>query len=117
VTARALALTFAIVTSWLLTRGDAVAYGDPLTIGVGVAAWLCLVHASRRGYRLWMTFADLLRETTVRVLFTVLYLLVVPLFRVVLWARDPLHLRRPRQDSAWMRKTVSLDANSLERMG
>jgi hypothetical protein len=40
----------------------------------------------------------------------------VPLFRLALWFRDPLSLRRTRQTS-WVPRTQSVDAGSLERMG
>jgi hypothetical protein len=83
---------------------------------LAVLAWLGVVHASAGLFALWMRFADLLHTVAVTVLFGACYLVVVPLFRLALWFRDPLSVRRARQTS-WVPRTRLVDADSLERMG
>jgi hypothetical protein len=83
----------------------------------GVLTWLALVHSSRTLFALWMRFARALQTVAITTIFSVCYLVIVPVFRVVLWFRDPLHLRRPPDETAWVARTATVDATSMERMG
>ncbi len=83
---------------------------------LAILAWMSVVHASAALFALWMRFADTLHTIAVTVLFGACYLIVVPVFRLALWFRDPLSLRRAHQTS-WVSRTRTVDAGSLERMG
>jgi hypothetical protein len=88
-----------------------------LTVLMGGLTWLALVHSSRTLFALWMRFARALQTVAITTIFSVCYLVIVPVFRVVLWFRDPLHLRRPPDETAWVARTATVDATSMERMG
>jgi hypothetical protein len=108
-------LVAAAVTTALVPAG-VVPYRRLAVVILAVAAWMGVVHSSARLFALWMRLADTLHTVAVTVLFGACYLVVVPVFRLVLWFRDPLSLRRARQTS-WVPRTRLVDADSLERMG
>ena len=64
-----------------------------------------------------MRFAEALHRIAIRVLFSACYLLIVPVFVPIVWARDPLGLRRRRRATTWVTKRGEIDLPSLERMG
>jgi hypothetical protein len=82
-----------------------------------VLTWLALVHSSRMLFAAWMRAAGTLQGVVATTLFIVCYLVVVPMFRVLIWFRDPLQLRRPPQQTSWVARTATVDAASMERMG
>lgn len=86
-------------------------------IASGVLTWLGLVHSFAGLFKRWMRFAEALHTVVVTVLFTVVYVLVVPLFGVFVWIRDPLRLRRRAGETSWVSRNSNVDAISLERMG
>lgn len=107
------ALTIALAMS----AGQAPRYVTYAAVFAGIWTWLSLVHAIRPLFKAWMRFAELLHNVAVTVLFGGCYLILVPLFHLVLRRRDPLHLRRAKSDSSWVVRTGVIDASSLERMG
>ena len=64
-----------------------------------------------------MRFARALQTVAITTIFSVCYLVIVPVFRIILWFRDPLHLRRSLNETAWVARTATVDAVSMERMG
>jgi hypothetical protein len=83
----------------------------------GALTWLGLVHSFKTLFALWMRCAGALQTVVITTIFSVCYLVIVPLFRMVVWFRDPLHLRRTPQETSWVERTDKVDALSLERMG
>lgn len=116
--ARAAAVLFGAVLVGLIANYAAMPpYRFYVALLAGILTWLSLVHSSRVLFRLWMRFAEGLQTVAVTALFSICYLVIVPLFRLVLWHRDPLRLRRGRNESSWVARTSPVDAASLERMG
>lgn len=71
-------------------------------------------------YWRWMKFAAALQKVMVTILFGVCYLLIVPLFSILLRNADPLKLRTSpdRTGSLWRaRKPDETDPDSYLRMG
>lgn len=73
----------------------------------------------RRAISALTRFAEVLNTVIVTVLFAACYLLIVPIFYLLLRWSDPLRLRGDdTSDSFWIDKTETpLDRDSLERMG
>lgn len=89
-----------------------------LTVVLGLLAFVGLVHSARSVFTKWMAFARFLHSITVPALFGACYLLVVPIFVLLNWRRDPLGLRPRSQSTFWTdRHRGTLDKNSLSRMG
>jgi hypothetical protein len=107
-----------LLTIGLATVADTelpfVFYGS---IGSGLLTFMALVHSFAALFRRWMRFADVLHKVAVTTMFAICYLVVVPLFGVVVWLRDPLRLRGRARETAWVARTAKVDALSLERMG
>lgn len=89
------------------------------TIVVGLLALIALIHCFRRLYAQWMRFAAVLHKVALTVLFGACYLLVVPVFHLIVRLLDPLRLRRkPEADTFWVeRRRPDVDPVSLRRMG
>ena len=68
-------------------------------------------------FRVWMRIAAALGWFNTRLLLGVLYFLVFTPFGLVqrLFARDPLQLARPAQESLWIPKAQAADKNSYFR--
>jgi hypothetical protein len=92
-------------------------YLFPASIVSGVLTWVALVHCHRSLFKKWMQFAHVLHDVAITTIFGVCYLVIVPLFRLALWFRDPLALRRAAQQTSWVTRTANVDAGSMERMG
>jgi hypothetical protein len=97
--------------------GSGPRYLLPASIVAGILTWVAFVHTHAALYRLWMKFAHVLHTVAISVIFGACYLLIIPIFRAVLWFRDPLGLRRPPEESSWVARTAKSDALSMERMG
>jgi hypothetical protein len=100
---------FPVSRSWVLR----------LTLAFGCLAVLAGIHSERRVYALWMRFAERLNVVVVTVLFAAAYLVVLPVFFALVWALDPLRLRK-RSDGGtfWIKKRTSPhDLDSFKRMG
>jgi hypothetical protein len=116
--ARVSAAALGILTVGLAAAGESVPrFRSLLLLVAGLLTWIAFVHSSKALFRRWMRFAEALHQVAVTTIFGVCYLVIVPIFRAVLWFRDPLHLRRPPQESSWVARTATVDANSMERMG
>jgi hypothetical protein len=108
------------VTAALLERGSAGAGRTLawLAIGSGLVAFIGLIHSFSSLYAAWLGFAERAQTVVVGVLFGGVYLLVVPVFRLITLASDPLRLRkRSRPETFWIRRQDDSDPSSLERMG
>ena len=89
-----------------------------VSIAVGVLALMAAVHCSRGVYARWLAFSERLHTGVVTALFGACYLVLVPVFRVIGLARDPLHLHgRDKTASFWIPRRQDSDPSSLERMG
>ncbi len=90
-----------------------------LTIVSGVLALLGFIHSFEPVYRGWMQFAKRLSEVVVTLLFSLCYLLIVPLFYPIVWLLDVLHLRkRGDEETYWIERSNEVaDAESMQRMG
>jgi hypothetical protein len=118
VVARVAVVAFGVLTAALAAAAtQAPRYVTYVAIIAGVLTWLSLVHAIKPLFRRWMRLTELMHNVAVTVLFSVCYLLLVPLFHLVLRRRDPLHVRREKSASSWVEKSGVVDAASLERMG
>jgi hypothetical protein len=107
----------AVTVAFALTSGTRQRYVLlPVIVG-SVLTWLALVHSSKPRFALWMRFAAAVQTVVITTLFSVCYVLVIPLFRAIVWFRDPLALRRPRTETSWVTRTATVDAKSMERMG
>jgi len=83
----------------------------------GVATAACLPLCSRRFFPIWMRWAEKLNTVVMTALFGLCYLLIVPLFFLVQWRKDPLRLRgNPSATTFWISRSKS-DPQSFERMG
>ena len=89
------------------------------TVVTGVLALMAFMHTSRTVYRRWLKIAEAMNKTVVTVLFGVFYLVVVPVFALLIWPFDLLRLRsRPKATTYWIdRKNTKGDAASLQRLG
>ena len=96
--------------------GDALFFS---VIGGGFLALIGLIHSFRAVYSRWLRLAKLLQTLVITILFGACYLLIVPLFFVILRASDPLRLRtRSEPESFWLpRRGARTDEKSLARMG
>ncbi len=89
-----------------------------LTVVLSVLAFMGFVHSARSVFTKWMAFARFLHSLAVPTLFGACYLLVVPIFVLFNWRRDPLGLRPRSQSTFWTdRRCGTVDKNSLSRMG
>jgi len=69
-------------------------------------------------YDLWMRAAKTLHAGVAAFLFGACYILVVPIFFLMIWPFDVLRLRRSDAPTFWIRRrTASCDLRSLQRMG
>jgi hypothetical protein len=111
-------LGVAFITISLVALVDSVApYRSYVVIAGSVLTFIGLVHSSRALFERWMIVAETLQTIVVTTIFTLSYLLVVPLFAVVMWFLDPLYLSRRSRKTTWIRRKSGIDAESLERMG
>jgi hypothetical protein len=85
----------------------------------GLCAFLCAVHASRRGFELWTAFAARLHTTMTTAVFGACYLLLVPAFALIVRFLDPLRLRASSDlRSYWIpKRRVEIDREYLRRLG
>jgi len=89
-----------------------------LTIGTGILAFLGLVHSFRLLHTAWLAYARVMHVLAVTVLFGACYLLIVPVFWLILRPFDPLRLRRrSRGNTFWIPRREEFDPTSLQRMG
>jgi hypothetical protein len=114
----ALGLACAGGVALIRSRPDASGVVLALTIASGVLALLGAIHCSRGVYARWLAISERLHSAVVIALFGVCYLLVVPVFRLIGIARDPLRLRgRARAETFWIPRREDSDPAALERMG
>jgi hypothetical protein len=97
--------------------GSGPGYLLPASIVAGVLTWVALVHTHPKLFQLWMQFAHVLHTVALSVIFGSAYLLIIPIFRALLWFRDPLGVRRRPEETSWVTRTATVDAQSMERMG
>ncbi len=90
-----------------------------LAIGSGILAFLAFIHAFQAVYARWMRLAKVINTAVVTGLFGACYLLVVPFFFLMVWAFDPLRVRKqPREDTFWIRRRSNgMDLSAMQRMG
>lgn len=108
------------VTAALLQRGSPGAGGmlSWLAVGSGLLAFIGLIHSFASVYAVWLGFAERAHTVVISVLFGACYLLVVPVFRLITLASDPLRLRkRSHAKTFWISRQEDPDPASLERMG
>jgi hypothetical protein len=77
--------------------------------------WAAVSRPLRPLFQAWMHVAEGLQRVVTATIFGACYLVLAPLFAVVTWVRDPLHLRR--RSTSWVSRRAEIDAASLERMG
>lgn len=108
-------LALTSVGLWMAdTGGSSVFYG---AVGSTVLTMVGVIHSSASVFKRWMRFAEGLQTVVVTTIFGVCYLVVVPVFSVIVWFRDPLRLKRRSQQTAWVTRRDDSDPLSLERMG
>jgi hypothetical protein len=114
-----IALLAASAAGVFLYRRDPSTFVLTAAIVATVLAFLGLVHSFGRLYSLWMRFADVLHVVSLSLLFGACYLLVVPLFYLIVRALNPLGLRRRGdRQSFWIRRrSPKVDPHSFQRMG
>jgi hypothetical protein len=106
------------ITMSLAALVDSIApYRSYVVIAGSVLTFIGVVHSSRALFERWMIVAETLQTIVVTTIFTVTYLLVVPVFAVVMWFVDPLSLSRRSRRTTWIQRKAGIDAESLERMG
>ena len=106
------------ITMSLAALVDSIApYRSYVVIAGSVLTFIGAVHSSRALFERWMIVAETLQTIVVTTIFTLTYLLVVPLFAVVIWFIDPLFLSRRARKTTWIQRKTGIDAESLERMG
>lgn len=114
----ALSLTAALVYRRELVPG---ASGIVFAAAVvcGILAAIGFVHCFRAVYTWWMKFADVLQTVVVSILFGACYLLIVPIFALIVRILDPLRLSKRRETGTlWIRRRPdAYDWNSFERLG
>ena len=89
-----------------------------LTVALGFAAFIGLIHSFRAIYSGWLAFAGVLHVIAVNAIFGACYLLVVPLFRLIVLPFDPLRLRkRADATSFWVEREEDPGPDSYQRMG
>ncbi len=65
-------------------------------------AVVAFVHTGQSVYARWMRVAERIQSTVVTVLFSVVYLVVVPPLWVFAWTRDSLGLRNSQASTYWI---------------
>lgn len=115
----ALVLGLAAVASWLLLAGQEPRRGSYfLCIVLSVVAFIALVHSGRTSYALWMIAAEKIQIAVVTTLFSVSYLVLVPLVWFFAWMRDSLKLRNAGASTYWVeRGDEERTAEFFQRMG
>jgi hypothetical protein len=89
-----------------------------VTVATGVVAFIGLIHSFRMLYDLWMRAVTTLHTGMVTLLFGACYLLVVPVFFLMVWPFDVLRLRKSDPKTFWIRRRRSeCNLASLQRMG
>jgi hypothetical protein len=111
------------VSAAAMHAGSAWPSGAGITLAIaivsGVLAFMAFVHASRAIYARWLTVASVMNKAVITALFGTCYIVVVPLFALLIWPFDVLRLRSRRDvDTYWVRKqNTRCDLASLQRMG
>jgi hypothetical protein len=77
------------------------------------------IYCSRAAFAWWMRFSKVLNAVMTTVVFGLCYLVLVPFFVPLIWALDPLRLRRgSNPPSFWHeRPGTPVTVDSLRRMG
>ncbi len=90
-----------------------------LTVLFCLLAFASAVHCFRTTYSWWMAFAKLLHLVVTTLLFSICYLLIIPILVPIVWALDPLKLRKKNDtDTFWIKRSGGgCDLESLQRMG
>jgi 3-hydroxy-3-methylglutaryl CoA synthase len=89
-----------------------------VTVALGLATFMGLIHCFRALYAGWLAFAGVLHVIAVNAIFGACYLLVVPFFRLIVLPFDPLRLRkRAGAASFWVDREKDPGPDSFERMG
>lgn len=90
-----------------------------LAVGSAILGFVGVIHASQTLYVLWMRWAMTLHTGMIIMLFGACYLLIVPVFFLMVWPFDLLRLRkRSEVETFWIRRRSSAcELASLQRMG
>jgi hypothetical protein len=90
-----------------------------LAVGSAILGFMGMIHAFRTLYARWMRWAMILHIGMITILFGACYLLVVPVFFLMVWPFDLLRLRkRIEPETFWIRRRSSTcDLTSFQRMG
>lgn len=89
-----------------------------ITIAVGLAAFISLVHTHRVIYSKWMNFAEKLQLVVVTILFSVCYCLVVPFFALLAVVAAMAQSRTRTKNSFWKERPIPPHTiESMRRMG
>lgn len=86
----------------------------------GLLCFMAAIFSSRRLFVAWMAFAEKLQVVVVTAVFGLAYVLVVPVFFILSWAKDPLKLRgsSTSEETFWVpRDQPPLDQTFFERLG
>jgi drug/metabolite transporter (DMT)-like permease len=85
---------------------------------LSVLAFVAIVHSGRTLYALWMIAAEKIQITVVTTLFSLSYLVLVPLVWLFAWTRDSLKLRKAGESTYWVeRRDEERTAEFFQRMG
>lgn len=98
----ALLLVAACAASWLqhVRQGMESGLFVPSII-LSVLTFIALVHTGRLVFTLWMRIAEKIQVTVVAALFSVSYLMLVPLVWLFAWSRDSLGLQNTEASTYW----------------
>jgi hypothetical protein len=115
---------FALLGALTLAQYEFGFLGEPrpwtlkLALFFGFLTLLAGVHWSPPIYAGWMRFAKILNTVMVTLLFSAVYLVIVPIFFLIARALDPLRLRpRPGSETYWIKKRdTAATARSLQSM-
>ena len=90
-----------------------------LLTATGILTFMAFVHTTRGIYAGWLRFAKVLHTGVITVLFGSIYLLIVPVFALVIWPFDVLKARKhTRSQSYWIpKRTVHPDVTFFQRLG
>ena len=117
---------FALVFLWLalLYTSDALpAWPRVLRVSMiasGLLTFMAFVHTSKALYAGWLRVAEAIHTVVITVLFGLIYLVVVPLFALVIWPFDVLRVRQSQagRSSFWIdKRPTTVDRAFLRRMG
>jgi hypothetical protein len=111
-------VTIVAVTAYVNGMVPRTGAMQTVVIVSALVTFMAFVHTTTAIYVRWLRFAEGLHTVVISVLFGGIYLLIVPIFALLVWPFDVLRLRKRSADTFWIEKRrAGADLRHFERMG